>query len=240
MPTLSISEPGLVADTLIVSDIHLGLPASRPLELLQFMERWSCERVILLGDVFNDLHFKYLCRDAYRLLDFWHQMVRRSFCELVWIKGNHDRHLDQDVGQLLGVSGVEDYRWRSGGRQFLALHGDRFDPTINRFKTIPTLLAEFNSWAQRRCGMDHAWADRFDLIHERFGQLAKRMPLDAAALAKSAGCDAVICGHTHRSHQLAVASGQDRIDYLNAGAWVGRPGNFITVTDGVATIDCHP
>lgn len=237
---MRFAQSATIADTLIVSDIHLGLPASRPRELLEFLEQWSCERIILLGDVFNDLHFNHLCKDSYRLLDYWRVMVKRSWSELVWIKGNHDRHFETAVKALLDISGCEEYRWQSGGKTFLALHGDRFDPSVTRFQTVPLLLSELNSWAQRRCGIDHTWADRFDIIHERFGKLSQRMPFAAAELAQETGCQAVICGHTHRSHRQAVAGTGTSIDYLNAGAWVGRPGHFVTVTDGVAVIDAHP
>ncbi|MCB1833717.1 MAG: metallophosphoesterase family protein [Geminicoccaceae bacterium] len=228
------------ADTLIVSDIHLGLPASRPRELLEFFESRCSRRIILLGDVFNDLHFRHLCRDAFRLLDYWRLMARRGFCELVWIKGNHDRDFEHAVRPLLGTSGFEDYCWESGERRFLALHGDRFDPSCTRFRSLPILLSDLNSWAQRRCGMDHSWSERFDIIHERFGRLAHRMPFAAAELARKLDCEAVICGHTHRTHRRSVPDERGMVEYLNAGAWIGRPGHFVTVTDGVATLAAHP
>ena len=37
-------------DTLIVSDLHLGLPAARPRDLLQVLHQWRFHRVILLGE----------------------------------------------------------------------------------------------------------------------------------------------------------------------------------------------
>jgi metallophosphoesterase superfamily enzyme len=55
-------------DTLIVSDVHLGLPASRPSDLLQLLEDWRFRRLILLGDIFHDFSTRHLCFDTWRLL----------------------------------------------------------------------------------------------------------------------------------------------------------------------------
>lgn len=231
---------GMQTDTLIVSDIHLGLPASRPSELLKFFESWSCKRIILLGDVFNDLHFRHLCRDAHKLMDYWRFLMRRGTTELVWIMGNHDRHLASALKERLDIKGHETFRWNSNAKRYLALHGDQFDPSISHFQALPVLLSDLNSWAQRRCGLGQGFAKTFDIIHERFGSLSIRMPLAAAKFAGELDCDAVVCGHTHRCKRKAISNEHGTIEYLNAGAWVGRPGHFVTVNDGVAALLAHP
>ena len=55
-------------DTFIVSDLHLGLPAARPRDLLEVLEEWRFKRLILLGDVLHDWSFRHLCADTWRLL----------------------------------------------------------------------------------------------------------------------------------------------------------------------------
>src|SRR5689334_13214744 len=80
-------------ETLIVSDLHLGLPVSRPRELLRLLETWRFERLILLGDVFHEPGFRRLCADTVHLLQHIRALGERSGAEVVWIVGNHDRHL---------------------------------------------------------------------------------------------------------------------------------------------------
>ena len=121
-------------DTLIVSDLHLGLPASRPRDLLGVLEQWRFERLILLGDMFHDWSFRHLCADTWRLLAHIRSLSQRREAEVVWVLGNHDRHLAHLVAKLVGR---RDHRDRSAGsydgRSFVALHGDRFDRFISTY-----------------------------------------------------------------------------------------------------------
>jgi metallophosphoesterase superfamily enzyme len=67
IPTAPVDAASRV-DTLIVSDLHLGLPAARPRAVHEMLEEWRFERLILLGDVFHDWRFRHLCADTWRLL----------------------------------------------------------------------------------------------------------------------------------------------------------------------------
>jgi len=237
---MSASPAASFADTVIVSDIHLGLPASRPKELLHFLESANYRRLILLGDVFNDEHFDHLCTDAYRLLAYLRQIANRGLAELVWINGNHDRQLSSTVFGLIGVQGREHYDWVSGGKRYLALHGDRFDrPAVRDNHSFAAFLSWLNSWCQRRAGIDYGLISSIDFVHNRLCGLTERMLHGAATLAKEHACDAVICGHTHRAEKRLITDGSMSVDYVNAGAWVGRPGHFVTVTNGVARLNSH-
>lgn len=237
---MSATSAASFADTVIVSDIHLGLPASRPDELLQFLEAASFRRLILLGDVFNDEHFHHLCEDAHQLLAYLREITTRGLAELVWINGNHDRQLSNTVFGLIGVQGREHYDWVSGGKRYLALHGDRFDVSaVRENHLLPAFLSWLSSWCQRRAGIDYCLIERLEFLHNRVGGLAERMLHGATRLAKEHACDAVICGHTHRAEHRSVSSEDVAVDYVNAGAWVGRPRHFVTVTDGVVRLNCH-
>ena len=99
-------------DTLIVSDLHLGLPASRPRDLLGVLEQWRFERLILLGDIFHDWSFRHLCADTWRLLAHIRHLSQRREAEVVWVLGNHDRHLAHLVAKLVGVETTESFRWQ--------------------------------------------------------------------------------------------------------------------------------
>ena len=59
---------------------------------------------------------------------------------MVWVLGNHDRHLAHVVAKLIGVETTEAFRWSYGGRSFVALHGDRFDSFISKLRQDVGLL----------------------------------------------------------------------------------------------------
>jgi UDP-2,3-diacylglucosamine pyrophosphatase LpxH len=45
--------PGFDCRTAFISDIHLGTRECRAAYLLDFLERLDCERLVLVGDVFD-------------------------------------------------------------------------------------------------------------------------------------------------------------------------------------------
>jgi metallophosphoesterase superfamily enzyme len=55
-------------DTLIVSDIHLGSEVSRSKQLLDVIKQFQFKRLILNGDVFDDLNFKRLSKSDWKFL----------------------------------------------------------------------------------------------------------------------------------------------------------------------------
>ena len=134
-------------DTFIVSDLHLGLPASRPRDLLAVLEEWRFRRLILLGDVFHDWSFRHLCTDTWRLLAHIRRLSSRHEAEVIWVLGNHDRHLAHLVARLIGVETTETFRWDFAGRSFVAVHGDRFDSFVSNHARIAELLSRLYGFA---------------------------------------------------------------------------------------------
>src|SRR3954453_1532994 len=146
-------------ETLIVSDLHLGLPVSRPRELLHLLQTVRFARLILLGDVFHDLGFRRLCEDTHTLLQHIRALREGPGAEVVWIAGNHDRHLAPLIRSRLGIQVREEVTWTSGRRPSVATgvreefpwpwgartshaqHGDRFDAFVSRHVRLSGLLA---------------------------------------------------------------------------------------------------
>ena len=50
----------IFADTLILSDLHLGSEVSRASDAVRMLKAASFNRLILLGDIFSDLNFRRL------------------------------------------------------------------------------------------------------------------------------------------------------------------------------------
>jgi UDP-2,3-diacylglucosamine pyrophosphatase LpxH len=229
-------------DTFIVSDLHLGLPAARPGDLLAVLEGWRFNRLILLGDVLHDWRFRHLCVDTWRLLAHIRGLIHRREVEVVWVLGNHDRHLAHLVARLIGIETTETFRWSYGGRSFVALHGDRFDRFISKYTRIAGLLSHAYAFVQRWLSRAGEWPKLLDRLHVGLSSLSAQVEAGARGYASSHAVDVIVCGHTHRPSRKVfdlTGPGGGAIEYFNTGCWVERPASFVTVgAAGVALNHC--
>ena len=229
-------------NTLIVSDLHLGLPAARPRDLLRVLEQWRFERLILLGDVFHDWSFRHLCSDTWRLLAHIHRLSQRREAEVVWVMGNHDRHLAHLVAKLIGVETTETFRWSYGGRSFVALHGDRFDSFVSNYVKAAAFFSRAYAFTQRWLSREGEWPKRLDRVHVGFTSLSREVEAGAKGYASEHDVDVIVCGHTHQARRTVFERAGpcgSGIEYFNTGCWVDRPASFVTVgAAGVALNHC--
>jgi UDP-2,3-diacylglucosamine pyrophosphatase LpxH len=229
-------------DTLIVSDLHLGLPTARPRDVLKLLEQWRFERLILLGDVFHDWSFRHLCADTWRLLAYLRKLAHQREIELIWVLGNHDRHLAQLVARLFGVEVRESFHWQHDGRSFVALHGDRFDRFVSRHHRLAALFSHAYAFAHRWLAAGREWPQRLDRLNVRLSDLSEQVASGARGFAAEHEVDVIVCGHTHRPRHLvfdAAVQGGRRIEYVNTGCWVDGPASFVTIgATGVALNRC--
>lgn len=235
------TEP--ITDTLVLSDIHLGLKTARPAAVLATIERWRFRRLLLLGDILHDAGFEGLCGEAWGLLRRLRRLAREGDAELVWLAGNHDRHLAPLIRALIGVELVETHAWCSGGRRLLAIHGDGFDPTLPRRPSIARLIGLGYGWCMRRLSRDGDWPRRLDRWWSKRSGLHRLVALGAAAWAAGQDADLVICGHTHAPLARRFEDARpDRapVTYVNAGSWVERRASFLAIdSNGVRLVHAH-
>ena len=229
-------------DTLIVSDLHLGLPSSRPRDVLAVLQAWQFRRLILLGDIFHDFSFKHLCADTWRLLHFIRGLRTHRDAEIVWVLGNHDRHLGPLVAKLFGIETREIYRWHYGGRDFLALHGDRFDHFVSRYSRAAESLSALYAFTMRWLSRRGEWPRLLDRLDVGVRCLAEEVAQGARKLAQTDPVDVIVCGHTHRPlHRVFDLEGPcgSAVEYFNTGSWVERPASFVAVgPSGAALKNC--
>lgn len=241
-PVRRVPLDAVDVDTLIVSDLHLGLPSSRPKDVLDLLEAWRFSRLILLGDVFHDFRFRHLCADTWRLLGFIRAMGSRPGAEVVWVLGNHDRHLGPLVAKLFGIETRDHYRWSYEGRSFLALHGDRFDGFISRYVWLSDRMSAFYAFALRHLSRRGDWPRMLDRLDIGLRKLADEVALGAMRHVRSDPVDVIVCGHTHKAgHQVfdVIGPAGRSVEYFNTGSWVERPASFVTVgMRGVALQTC--
>src|SRR5262249_4070873 len=132
----------IFADTIIVSDLHLGSEVSRACSALRMLKSASCNRLILLGDIFSDLNFRRLKKEHWRFLGYIRKLSNpKREIEVVWVEGNHDRGLAQVMSHLVGIRVNQEYAWEFCGVRHLAIHGHQFDRFVSRNRMLSGFLS---------------------------------------------------------------------------------------------------
>jgi UDP-2,3-diacylglucosamine pyrophosphatase LpxH len=216
--------------TLILSDIHLGSRSSQASLLSHFLRETAFDRLILNGDTLNDLNLKKLKPKHWRLFDQLRDVARRR--ELVLIRGNHDVKAGEEgvfgpgdvLATLLGVPLREQYPLEVGGRRYLVLHGDLFDPTLHWpiltdaadwcYRAVQEVNKKAAKWLKRRV--------------KKLGGVVEFVKRRSVQYAKGQGYQGVITGHTH----FCDDEWMDGVHFVNSGCWVDHPCTFVLARDG--------
>ncbi|MFH1369195.1 MAG: UDP-2,3-diacylglucosamine diphosphatase [Elusimicrobiota bacterium] len=212
-------------NTIIISDVHLGSPNSRAFDLTATLKSMRFKRIVINGDMFEDLNFEKLTSTHWELLEHIGKLSRRDV-EVVWIKGNHDGKFQRLMSYMIGIPVREEFIWEAGGRRFIALHGHQFDSFISNNKILGRLLASMYTSFQRVVSSQlFDWimlklADRWLRATEQIAGLA----LEYAVKKK---CDVVVCGHTHFMYNIT----KDSTEYYNTGCWNNKPSYLLAVED---------
>lgn len=213
-------------ETLIISDIHLGSDVSKVKQLtskLQFkLESGEIRKLILLGDIFQDINFKRLKKNHWNFLS----LIRKfsDNIEIIWVYGNHDEKIVDVMSHLVGIEVYEKYIWEHKGKKCCAIHGHQFDESLNNFYKIKNYFIEAYLSLQKIKFL-HKMIDRCI----SFGEISLREDVRNGAinLAKEEGYDIIFCGHTHTPENYI----EDNIQYFNSGCWTGDVGTMIIQND---------
>ncbi|WP_075821456.1 UDP-2,3-diacylglucosamine diphosphatase, partial [Roseomonas sp. TAS13] len=152
--------------TVFLSDLHLGLRASRADLLLDFLGGMDCGRIVLVGDIV----------DGWRLRKSWYwdayhdEVIRlllrkaREGVEILYIPGNHDEMFRDWVGlEVAGIHLVQQAEHvTADGRRLLVMHGDEFDSVVRYWP----LLAHLGDWAYDAALLLNRW---FNTARRRMG-----------------------------------------------------------------------
>jgi len=223
--------PGIDCRTAFISDIHLGTRDCRAAYLLDFLQRLHCERLVLVGDVFD----LWAMRRRVVWTDAQSAVVEHVFAladqgiEVIYIPGNHDEALRALIGtEIRGVRFLRTLEHQTAdGRRFLVSHGDEFDDEVRHSRLQHWCgdigyhaLLRLGHWvdrARRYMGRPYwslsAWAKtRVGRARDYIG----RFEAAATTVARDQGYDGYIGGHIHK----AAISSRDGVLYCNTGDWV--------------------
>lgn len=219
--------------TLVISDIHLGSPVCRAHDLRRVMRSWSFQRLVILGDLFDNLKFFRLQKHHWKLLgDFRkHCGADANVAELIWVKGNHDDGAIDLIAKMIGAHVVEDtspYAFELGGRRVGMFHGHQFDDWVSEYPVKTHLASAFYLMVQQfdkiRSKPLSRWLKRQS---KELVRNSEKVAAGARDYAQRHKLDIVICGHTH----LATRENTDGIAYLNTGCWTETPATLVAVDE---------
>ena len=211
-------------DTILLSDVHLGSPLCRATELHQFLQNIRVSQLILVGDIFDDLNFHRLQRSHWEALGQIRKMS--DHCSVTWVRGNHDVVSAPTLSHLLGIRVANSHEWSAYGKNFFAIHGDRWDTFIYKHQRLTAAL----TWIYNTMSLLNSraaqgftrWLKKRAKLLTRNNEAVKQ---GAVSYAEKHGYDVVFCGHTH----MPMLHRQGAILYGNDGTWQSDDPHFIGV-----------
>src|SRR5438045_1071016 len=170
------SESGMIfADTIIISDLHLGSEVSRASEALRMLKSASFRRLILLGDIFADLNFGRLKKEHWQFLGAIRKLSNpKRQVEVVWVEGNHDLGLTNVMSHLVGVRVFQEYAWKYAGLTHLAIHGHQFDGFAVNSSSLSNLGTRFYLLLQRLDFRDKPLTRLIDRLNTRWLRMSAK------------------------------------------------------------------
>ncbi|MGH9508773.1 MAG: UDP-2,3-diacylglucosamine diphosphatase [Terriglobales bacterium] len=214
------------ADTLILSDVHLGSEVSRARSAVRLLKQHVFRRLILLGDIFCDLNFHRLKKDHWQFLSHIRKLSNpKREIEVVWVEGNHDRGLTDVMAHLVGVRVYQEYAWEFDGLRHLAIHGHQFDRFLMNNALVSRLGASAYLHLLKLKFRQKPLAHFLDGLNTRWLRLTAKVSSGALAQARARGFDRVFCGHTH----VAAREESGGVAYYNSGCWTGDTATYITI-----------
>jgi UDP-2,3-diacylglucosamine pyrophosphatase LpxH len=217
--------------TIIVSDVHLGTAGSKAREVVRFLRQYTCDTLILNGDIIDAWELKKYGTWKVKHTRFFKvvlKMMEEFNTKVIYLHGNHDDFLDNILPLTINNLSIQmDYIHESFNKRYYIVHGDIFDSVTTHFKWIAKLGSigyTFLLWLNK-C---------FNYLRRLFGkkpysfsQYIKTRVKSAVSptstyerqltqLAKFKECQAIVCGHTHK----AAIKNLGDILYMNSGDWV--------------------
>jgi UDP-2,3-diacylglucosamine pyrophosphatase LpxH len=210
--------------TIILGDIHLGSPLSRTGQLLDVLETVPFDRIVLNGDVFDDLNFRRLSKRQWVVMQKIRDLSRER--EVVWIRGNHDGSAIL-LGNLLGFEILPEFVFDFRGRKVFVSHGDEFDDfqkSARRWRPLRDRFYGFALWFDVPRKTLIQWAQRSTYAFDR---AVAKVKIRAVQKGRSMGAAYVVVGHTHHREEDVVGG----ITYLNPSSWLTSQPAYVLFDD---------
>ncbi len=231
--------------TVVVSDIHLGTRFSKATEVADFLASVDCDRLILNGDTIDGWQlrkndYEFWGAEQARFFRIIMKMIENHGTEVDALRGNHDDFLDKIIPMSMGkINIMKDMVLESGGLKYFVTHGDIFDSITSNMKWMAKLgdvmyniLLKINVLYNRiqtfRGKPYYSFSQAIKNKVKKAVSSASDFDRMLTDMARTKGCQGVICGHIHRPEDRMI----DGIRYLNSGDWVETMSALVEDSDG--------
>jgi UDP-2,3-diacylglucosamine pyrophosphatase LpxH len=239
----STTDGSLRMRTVWISDLHLGTPGCKAVELLEFLRAVECDTLFLLGDIIDgwQLRRHWYWPQAHN--DVVQKLLRkaRKGTKVIFVPGNHDEFARKYLGlNFGGVDVVEEHIHElADGRKLWVTHGDYFDGVIQCAKWLAyvgdsayeltlRINSHFNS-LRARMGLPYWSLSKYlKLKVKRAVSYVGDFEAAVAREARARGLQGVVCGHIHHAEMRMI----DGMLYCNDGDWVESLTALVEHTDG--------
>lgn len=216
----------IFADTIILSDLHLGSEVSRASAALRLLKSASFNRLILLGDIFSDLNFRRLKKEHWQFLGYIRKLSNpKREIEIVWVEGNHDHGLSDVMSHLVGIRVFQEYAWEYCGIKHLAIHGHQFDRFVSRNLVLSTFLSGVHLGLQKFAFGKRRLITFLERFDTKWLRLSANVAAGAVAHGRAENAQRVFCGHTHEALSLR----RDGVEYYNTGSWTQDSATYVAI-----------
>jgi UDP-2,3-diacylglucosamine pyrophosphatase LpxH len=209
--------------TLIISDIHLGSRVSRVAEVTNLLKNFEFKKLILLGDIFEDLNLNRLGDAEWKFLSILSRLSRTR--KVRWIEGNHDGGLVKIFAALTGSKVHKVYKWQHRKQKYLAIHGHQFDSFMVENAFVSYLAQKIYNGVQRVDFRDKRTSRYLKRKSKGWLRISAQVARRAVLYARLRQVEYIFCGHTHK----AMRERRGNIHYFNSGCWTDIPGTYITI-----------
>lgn len=216
-------KPKNKTHTLILSDLHLGSLVSRSREATEILKNYEFRKLILLGDIFQDLNFKQLRAEDWNFLTLVGRLSKTN--KVRWVEGNHDFGLSKVFGTLIGAKVYKMYKWQFDGKKYAAIHGHQFDHFWVNNLFLSFIADKIYRFIQIIDFPDKRMSHYVKRSSKGWMRLSGKVAKRALLLAKISRFDYIFCGHTHK----AMEERRGNIHYYNSGCWTDVPSTYITI-----------
>ncbi|MGQ0794460.1 MAG: UDP-2,3-diacylglucosamine diphosphatase [Deltaproteobacteria bacterium] len=219
---------------MLVSDIHLGSDLNRSGDLLRILADATFERLIILGDLFDDERLDKLNSDDWRFIKFIR--ILSADREVIWVEGNHDEGVFKVMPNLLGVRAEEQFAWHEDGKKFLAIHGHQFDH-YHQTESFASKIASriFRNLLRLENRIGGNYINKFSHRNKLWIRLAEQVAQRATEYGRELNADYVFCGHTHKASRRSSGG----VVYINTGCWHDRVCHFAVVQNSEVTLNSY-
>lgn len=218
--------------TIVISDVHLGTAGSKAIEATKFIRDYTCERLILNGDIIDGWQLKKYGAWKKKHTAFIRAVLKtieKDDTQVFYVRGNHDDFLDQFLPFSIGSNFkiVQELVLNSGENKFFITHGDVFDLVTKKAKWmahIGDLGYTALLWLNKKYNQYRVFKGKPYYSLSKQVKNSIKMAVNyisdfeeqLSEMAKSKGCNGIICGHIHQPAIKTI----DDIRYMNSGDWV--------------------